>query len=94
VPRGAAAAALDVRTELLSGRASITAAYHLAPLGAWEIRRRYEGSVSVDITLVSSRIERGIVAEFERSLAVAAACTQGWLDRVWGCHGVLLTARP
>jgi hypothetical protein len=37
--------------------------------------------VSVDIALLSSRIERGIVAEFEGSLPVAAARTQASLDR-------------
>lgn len=72
---------LDVRPSILSGRASITARYRLTPCGPGEIRRIYEGSVTVQVALISTRIERGIVAELERSLPLAAACTQAWLDR-------------
>jgi hypothetical protein len=73
---------IAIDTRLLSGRASITATYRVALRGSWAVHRVYEGFVSVDIALVSARIERGIIAEFERSLAIAAACTQEWLDRV------------
>jgi len=72
---------IDIRPSILKGRASITAVYRLSRLSDGAIRRRYEGSVSVDIALISSRIERGIVAEFERSIPVAAGATQDWLDR-------------
>lgn len=72
---------LSIRPSLFGGRASITARYRLHRTGVDAIHRRYEGAVSVDVALFSSRIERGIVAELERSLPVAAACTQEWLDR-------------
>ena len=72
---------VEIRPSILSGRALITATYRLSPISAGQIRRRYEGSVSVDVALIASRIERGIVAEFERSMPLAAACTQAFLDR-------------
>lgn len=63
---------------------TITAVYRLSQLSDGSIHRRYAGTVSVDLALIASRIERGIVAEFERSIPLAAACTQAFLDRV-GC---------
>jgi len=71
---------IELRPSILKGRALITALYRLSRAGTGLIHRSYTGSVSVDVALFSSRIERGIVAEFERSLPLAAACTQNWLD--------------
>ena len=73
--------AVEIRPSILSGRAAISATYRLSPISAGLIRRLYEGCVSVDVALIASRIERGIVAEFERSMPLAAACTQAFLDR-------------
>jgi hypothetical protein len=72
---------VEIRPSLLGGRAVITATYRLSLISRNLIRRRYEGSVSVDVALIASRIERGIVAEFERSMPLAAACTQAFLDK-------------
>ena len=71
---------IEIKPSILSGRAVISATYRLSPISAGLIRRLYEGSVSVDVALISSRIECGIVKEFERSLPLAAACTQAFLD--------------
>ena len=59
----------EIRPSILSGRAMISATYRLSTVSPGLIRR-------------SARIERGIVAEFERSMPVAAAATQAFLDRV------------
>jgi hypothetical protein len=72
---------IEIRPSILSGRATISATYRLSPVSAGLIRRLYEGTVSVDVALISSRIECGIIKEFERSMPLAAACTQGFLDR-------------
>jgi hypothetical protein len=72
---------IENRPSFLRGRARITALYRLSRAGIGLIRRSYSGAVAVDVPLISSRIERGIVAEYERSLPLAAACTQDWLDR-------------
>jgi hypothetical protein len=71
--------AIDMR--LLGDRGQVAARYTLEQIAVGSIRRRYTGHVSVNIALIAGRIERGIIAEFERSLAASAACTQSWLDR-------------
>ena len=72
---------LSIRPSLLRGRVQILGTYRLEPVGPGEIRRVYAGDVSVDIAVLASRIERGIIAELAKTLPVAAACTQDWLDR-------------
>jgi hypothetical protein len=62
------------------GKPTITALYRLSQRSDGSIHRRYTGTVSVDLALLSGRIERGIVAEFERSAPLAAAATQAFLD--------------
>ncbi len=66
-------------------RPTVTALYRLSQLPDGAIHRSYQGAVSVDLALLSSRIERGIVAEFERSIPIAATCTQTYLDRNGRC---------
>jgi hypothetical protein len=72
---------LTIKPSILRDRTVIKATYGLSEAGIGAIRRQYSGVVSVDIALLSSRIERGIVAEFERSMPAATSCTQEWLDR-------------
>jgi hypothetical protein len=74
---------IDIDIEILPARLNgrIRALYGVERRGEHEILRRYRGSVSVNVALLSTRIERGIVAEFARSMPVAAECTQSWLDR-------------
>jgi len=72
---------IEIRPSVLGGRALIRALYRLSQIESGLIHRHYEGSVSVDVALFSSRIERGIVADFERAMPVTAACTQAWLER-------------
>ena len=72
--------AIEIRPSLQ--RVVISATYRLERAGAREIRRRYAGTVSVNIALIGGRLERGIVEELGRSLPAAAASTQAWLDRI------------
>jgi len=72
---------LTVQPEILGGRVQIAAVYQLAKIGEGQILRRYKGSVTVNIRLLSSRIERGISSAFEEAMPMMTACTQGWLDR-------------
>jgi hypothetical protein len=71
---------IAIELRLFGGRGRVTALYQLESSGPGSVRRSYSGSVSVDVAVIAARIERGIVAEFERSLATAATCTQSWLD--------------
>ncbi len=80
VVRGDDGLTIDIQPSM--GRTQISATYRLDSVGPGEIRRRYAGNVSVDIALVGPRIERGIVAELGRTLQVAAASTQAYLDRI------------
>lgn len=72
--------AIEIRPSL--PRVVIAATYRLTQVGPQAIRRRYAGTVSVNIALIGSRLERGIVDELARSVPLAAACTQAWLDRI------------
>ncbi len=72
---------LTVTPDILNGRVQIKAIYDLKKIGENQIKRIYAGSVTVNITLLSGKIERGIVAEFEKSMPMMAGCTQGWLDK-------------
>ena len=66
--------------EVLGGRVEISATYRVAAAGPGVCRRVYDGRVTVDVRLLGGRIERGIVEDLGRTLQVAAACTQEWLD--------------
>ena len=71
---------IEIDLRLFGGRGRVTACYQLEQSAPGSVRRRYSGTVSVDVAVIAARVERGIVAEFERSLARAAACTQTWLE--------------
>jgi hypothetical protein len=72
---------LLVQPEVLGGRVQIAAEYRLTQVGEGQVLRRYHGTISVAIKLVSGRIERAIAERMEREMPAMAACTQGWLDR-------------
>jgi len=71
----------DVRPRILDGKAQILATYQLHPAGPGQVRRTYDGKVTVDVRLLGGRIEKTIVEDLERSLGVTAGCTQEYLDR-------------
>jgi len=72
---------LVVTPEILGGRVSITAIYELTKIGDGQIRRKYSGQISVNVRLLSGRIERGVRDKFDESMQMMTDCTQGWLDR-------------
>src|SRR5262249_51222062 len=69
---------IAIEMQLSLARTKITATYRLQERCPGSIHRSYSGDVSVDVALLAARIERSIVAEFERSVPLAAACTQSW----------------
>jgi hypothetical protein len=75
---------LLVQPEVLGGRVQIAAEYRLTQIGEGQILRRYHGTISVGIRLLSRRIERAIADKMAQSMPAMAACTQGWLDRTRG----------
>ena len=72
---------LLVVPEVLGGRVQIAAEYALTKIGEGQVRRRYRGTISVAVRLVSGRIERAIAEKMAQTMPAMAACTQGWLDR-------------
>jgi hypothetical protein len=72
---------LVVTPDILNGRVQVNATYKLSSAGEGKVKRIYAGNVKVNITLLSGKIERGIVAEFDKSMPVMAKCTQDWLDQ-------------
>jgi Protein of unknown function (DUF2505) len=72
---------LTVVPQILNGRVGIEAVYQLSKAGEGQVLRRYSGAVTVNITLLSGKIERGILAAFEKEMPVMTKCTQDWLDR-------------
>jgi len=74
---------MTVVPQILGGRIKIEAIYQLSKAGEGEVRRRYSGTISVDIRLLSGRIEKGILAAFEKEMPVMTRCTQDWLDRTY-----------
>jgi hypothetical protein len=71
----------DIRPRVLSGRINISAVYQLTQEGPGEVRRVYEGEVVAEIRLIGGRVERAIVEDMARSLAITAACTQEAIDK-------------
>lgn len=71
----------DIRPRVLSGRVHITATYQLSQRGPGQVRRVYEGKVSAELALIGGRVERGIIEDMGKTLALTAACTQASLDR-------------
>jgi hypothetical protein len=71
---------LVVTPQILSGRVTLTATYQLTQVGEGQVKRRYKGSVNVNIRLVSGKIEKGILSELEKAMPKMAEFTQRWLD--------------
>jgi hypothetical protein len=72
---------LLVQPDVLGGRVQIAAEYKLTKIGEGQVLRRYRGTITVAVKLLSGRIERAIAERMEREMPTMAACTQGWLDR-------------
>jgi hypothetical protein len=72
---------LVVIPQILNGRVKIEALYQLSDAGDKQVRRKYAGTVTVDIRLLSGKIEKGILSAFENGMPAMTKCTQDWLDR-------------
>ncbi|MEO8705363.1 MAG: DUF2505 domain-containing protein [Kofleriaceae bacterium] len=72
---------LTVIPEILGGRVSIEAVYKLVQIAEGQIKRSYKGAITVNVRLLSGKIERGILAKFEEAMPMMTECTQGWLDK-------------
>jgi hypothetical protein len=71
----------DIRPAVMSGRIHIVAMYQLTQRGPDEVHRLYHGDCTAELRLIGGRVERGIIEDMGKSLAVTAACTQEALDK-------------
>jgi hypothetical protein len=72
---------LSIVPQILGGRVQINAVYQLTDVGPGKVRRRYRGSITVNVKLLSGKIERAIAAEIEKGMPMMTECTQNWLKR-------------
>jgi hypothetical protein len=72
---------LSIVPQILGGRVQISAVYQLADVAPGKVRRRYRGSITVNVKLLSGKIERAIAAEMEKGIPLMTECTQNWLKR-------------
>lgn len=71
---------MTIVPQIAGGRVQIAAVYALTQVGEGQVRRRYKGTITVNIPLLSGKIERGILAEMEKGMPAMTACTQSWMS--------------
>ncbi len=75
---------LVVAPQIAGGRVQLAAIYELTQVGEGQVRRKYKGQVTVNIPLLSGKIERGIVDAIQKGMPMMFDCTQKWLERTKG----------
>ena len=65
--------------QVLGGRVLIESLYQLGDVAPGKVRRRFAGTVTVNLSLLSGKIERAIVAEIEKGIPLMTECTRNWL---------------
>ena len=72
---------MTVTPQIAGGRVQIAGVYKLEKIGEGKIHRRYKGAITANASIVSGKIERGILEEFTKGVPSMAQCTQTWLNR-------------
>lgn len=72
---------MTVTPQIAGGRVQIAGVYKLEKIGEGKIHRRYKGAITANASIVSGKIERGILEEFTKGVPGMADCTQKWLNR-------------
>jgi hypothetical protein len=70
---------MTIVPQIAGGRVQIAAVYTFTQVGEGKVRRRYKGTIQVNVTLLSGKIERAILSEIEKGMPAMANCTQTWL---------------
>lgn len=71
----------DIRPRLAGGRVHVTAVYQLTLVEPNRVSRTYEGDVTADLRLIGARVERGIIEDMGKTMALTAAFTQEGIDK-------------
>lgn len=72
---------LSITPQILGGRVHIKAVYELADVGPRQVRRRYRGAITANVTLVGGKVEKGIAAEIDKGMPIMTECTRAWLKQ-------------
>ncbi|HEY5952486.1 MAG TPA: DUF2505 domain-containing protein [Kofleriaceae bacterium] len=72
---------MTIVPQIAGGRVQIAAVYQLADVAPGKVRRRYRGAITVNVKLLSGKIERAIAAEIDKGMPAMTECTQSWLKR-------------
>jgi hypothetical protein len=70
---------MTITPQIANGRVQITAVYSLSQVAENQVRRRYQGSIKVNASILSGKIERAILGEMEKGMPSMKDCTQSWL---------------
>ena len=70
---------MTITPQIGRDRVLIKAVYSFTQVGDGQVRRRYKGTIQVNVPLVSGKIERAILGEMENGMAAMRDCTQKWL---------------
>jgi hypothetical protein len=70
---------MTIVPQIGGGRVQIAALYTFTQVGEGKVRRRYKGTINVNVSLLSGKIERAILAEIEKGMQGMSECTQKWL---------------
>jgi hypothetical protein len=70
---------LTIQPQILGGRVQIAAVLQLSHAGDAQVRRAFKGDITVNVTLISGKLERAILAEMAKGMPAMTDCTQRWL---------------
>ena len=70
---------MTIVPQIGGGRVQISALYTFTQVGEGKVRRHYKGTIQVNVSLLSGKIERAILGEIEKGMASMRDCTQKWL---------------
>ena len=71
---------MTIVPQIGGGRVQIAAVYALSPIAEGQVRRRYKGTITANVPLLSGKIERSILKEMEKGMPAMTECTQTWLS--------------
>jgi hypothetical protein len=70
---------MTIQPQILGGRVQIDAVLELSQAADGQVRRIYKGDITVNVALISGKLERGILTEIEKGMPTMTDCTQQWL---------------
>jgi Protein of unknown function (DUF2505) len=72
---------MTITPQVLGGRVGIAAVYTLTQIREGQVLRRYEGTITAAVSLLSGKVERGILDAIKEGMPGMVMCTQKWLSR-------------